>query len=150
MSPSQLPYLFSLATRIINVASAISQKSKLSNNILSAVDLFVLFTRHGPLFSPEKFNVLTDPEPHTGLFKGFVDEILPRLSLNIHNPEFSSSREDTPGPVIVVAAAQLSGGGGGNQLAVTGGLARNTGKRVGANVWMIFSQTVYSMFRFAA
>jgi hypothetical protein len=63
-----------------------------------------------------------------------VDEILPRLSLNIHNPEFSSSREDTPGPVIVVAAAQLSGGGGSSQLAGTGGLTRNTGKRVGANV----------------
>jgi hypothetical protein len=60
-----------------------------------------------------------------------VDEILPRLSLNIHNPEFSS-REDTPGPVIVVATAQLSGGGGGNQLAGTGGLARSSGKLVGA------------------
>ncbi len=83
---------------------------------------------------PEKFSILTDPEPqHWWFIQGFVDEILPRLSLNIHNPEFSSSREDTPGPVIVVATAQLSGGGGGNQLAVTAGLARNGGKRLGAH-----------------
>ncbi len=108
-------YLFSLATRIINVATPISQKSKLSNNILSAIVLFFL--------------TLTDPDPQCWFIQGFVDEILPRLSLNIHNPEFSSSREDTPGPVIVVATAQLSGGGGGNQLTGTGGLARNTGKR---------------------
>ncbi len=41
------------------------------------------------------------------------------------------------GPFIVVAA-QLSGGagGGGSQLAVTGGLVRSDGKRLGANVQM--------------
>lgn len=58
--------------------------------------------------------------------RAFVDQIIPCLSLNIHNPEFSGSgsREDSPGPVDVTVRGRLppadsSSAGGGEESTTT-------------------------------